>query len=406
VSGAGPQAPPANPRLARFAAYPFVELDERKARARARGLDVIDLSIGDPREETPAFIRSALAGAIPARSSYPTVLGRAALREAIAGWCARSFGAALDPATQILPANGSKEAIFNVHLALVDPEGPRRRVLIPTPAYPVYERAAVLAGGEPMFLPLTEAGGWLPDLAAVPAATWDETAILWLNYPHNPTGAVAPVSLYRQALDLAARHGFAVCSDEAYATLAFGAAPAPSLLSVGGGEAFPRHGLSFHTLSKRSAMTGYRSGFVAGDPDLVATFRALRPSLGVATPEFVQRAAEAAWADEDHVAVLQRAFAARRAEALAFLDGGAARAAGFRVVPNEATFYLWVAVPPGTTSDAIARRWLDEAGVAVVPGEAMGETGAGYLRIALVPTLEECHAAWARLEPLLDRIHP
>jgi acetylornithine aminotransferase len=279
---------------------------------------------------------------------------------------------------------------------LVDPEGPRRRVLIPTPAYPVYERAAVLAGGVPTFLPLNEAGGWLPDLAAVPAATWDETAILWLNYPHNPTGAVAPSSLYVQALSLAARHGFAVCSDEAYVTMAFGAAPAASLLSSGTAQ-----GLAFHTLSKRSAMTGFRSGFVAGDPELIATFRALRPSLGVATPEFVQRAAEAAWADEAHVAARQGAFAARSAEALAFLDGPAARAAGFRVVPNDATFYLWVAVPPGTTSDGVARRWLDEAGVAVVPGEAMGETGAGYLRIALVPSLEECRAAWARLEPVL-----
>jgi acetylornithine aminotransferase len=392
-----PLPQPANPRLARFATYPFVELDRRKAALRARGVEVIDLSIGDPREATPAFIIDALRAGIPAKSSYPTVLGRPELRHAIAGWIERRFGARLDPDTQILPANGSKEAIFNVHLALVDPEGPRRRVVIPTPAYPVYERGAVFAGGVPVPLPLTEARGWLPDLDAVPAATWDETAILWLNSPHNPTGAVATRALYERALALAERHGFCVASDEAYTELTFGAA-APSLLSVGTARA-----LVFQTLSKRSAMTGFRSGFVAGDPELVATFRALRPSLGVATPEFVQRAAEAAWADEAHVAVLRDAFAAKRAEALAFFAANGT-AAGFRVVPNEATFYLWIAVPPGATSAAGADRWLADAGVAVVPGEAMGETGAGYVRVALVPTLEECREAWVRLAPVLRSV--
>ena len=390
-------ARPANPRLARFATYPFVELDRRKARVAARGVEVIDLSIGDPREPTPPFIVEALRAGVPPRSSYPTVLGRPELRRAIAAWLARRHGATLDPGTQILPANGSKEAVFNVHLALIDPEGPRRKVLIPTPAYPVYERATVFAGGTPVFLPLTEAGGWLPDLASVPASTWDETAILWLNYPHNPTGASAPSSLYERALELAARHGFCVASDEAYGELTFGTTPAPSLLSSGTANA-----LAFHTLSKRSAMTGFRSGFVAGDPALIATFRALRPSLGVATPEFVQKAAEAAWADEKHVDGMRRAFEAKRADALTFFDGPRARASGFRVVPNEATFYLWIAVPTSTTSAAVAARWLEEAGVAVVPGEAMGETGSGYVRVALVPTADECRAAWKRLEPLME----
>jgi acetylornithine aminotransferase len=383
--------------LARFAAYPFVELERRKAALVARGADVIDLSIGDPREETPAFIVSALQAGIPARSSYPTVAGRPELRRAITGWVERRFGARLDPDTQVLPANGSKEAIFNIHLALVDPDGPRRRVVIPAPAYPVYERATVFAGGIPLLLPLTEKQGFLPDLSAVTAATWDETAILWLNYPHNPTGAVAPPALYERALALAARHGFCVASDEAYSELTFGP-PATSLLSAG-----TAHGLAFHTLSKRSAMTGFRSGFVAGDPGLVATFRALRPSLGVATPTFVQKAAEAAWADEAHVLAMRQAFARKRDDALAFFTTGPAAAAGFRVVPNEATFYLWIAVPPGTTSAAVAARWLAEALVSVVPGEAMGESGDGYLRIALVPTAEECRAAWQRLVPVLTQ---
>jgi succinyldiaminopimelate transaminase len=382
-----------NPRLARFDVYPFVELERKKAALRAKGVDLIDLSIGDPREVTPRFIVEAMKAAVPERSSYPTVLGRSELRAAIAAWLMRRHGVALDPLTQILPANGSKEAIFNVHLALVDPEGPRRRVVIPTPCYPIYERGAVLAGGTPTFVPLDAAKGYALDLDAVPAKTWDETAILWLNSPHNPTGAVTPLATYAKALALARRHGFCVASDEAYSELWFDAPP-PSLLAAGVERA-----LVFQTLSKRSAMTGFRSGFVAGDAELVAAFRSLRPSLGVATPEFVQRAAEAAWADEAHVAVIREGFAKKRAEALAFFAQEPARA-GFRVVPNGATFYLWVAVPDGASSLELADRWLERAGVAVVPGEAMGEGGAGYVRIALVPTLEECREAWRRLAAL------
>ncbi|MEP7028846.1 MAG: aminotransferase class I/II-fold pyridoxal phosphate-dependent enzyme [Candidatus Eisenbacteria bacterium] len=382
-----------------FATYPFVEI-ERKKRARIeRGLDVIDLSIGDPRELTPSFLVEAVRSHVPTRSSYPTVLGRPELRAAIAGWFARRYRVALDPETQILPANGSKEAVFNIHLALIDPASPRRRVVIPSPAYPVYERGAAFAGGVPTLLPLTRERGFLPDLSAVPEAVWRETALLWLNYPHNPTGAGATSDLYAQALALARRHGFVVLSDEAYSELTFGA-PAPSLLASGIERA-----LVFQTLSKRSAMTGFRSGFVAGDPALVATFRSLRPSLGVATPEFVQHAAEAAWNDEAHVEALRRGFAEKRAEALAFFEG-AGRAAGFEVVPNDATFYLWIQVPPETTSAAEAERWLEHAGVAVVPGEAMGDPGDGFLRVALVPTLEECRAAWQRLAPLLAEPRP
>jgi len=385
---------PANPLLSRFATYPFVEIEKRKRALMAQGKDIVDFSIGDPTEPTPPFLVAALRDAVPARSSYPTVLGLPALREAVAGWMSRRHGVTLDPATEILPANGSKEAIFNVHLALVDPGGARRRVVYPTPAYPIYERAAAFAGGLPLPLPVTEAQGFLPALDAVPGKTWEETAILWLNYPHNPTGAMATPALYARALELAARHGFVVCSDEAYGELTFGATPATTLLAAGRERA-----LVFHTLSKRSAMTGFRSGFVAGDAALIASFRALRPSLGVATPEFVQHAAIAAWGDEAHVVDLRAAFAARRSEALAFF-AGPGRGLGLRVVPNEATFYLWLAVPEGEPAADVAERWLVEAGVAVVPGEALGEGGTGYLRLALVPTPEECRLAWRRLGAL------
>jgi len=381
---------PANPLVEMFATYPFGEIERKKRALIDRGTEVIDLSIGDPREITPAFIADALKAHVPQRSSYPTVLGRRSLREAIARWMDRRFGVTLDPETQILPANGSKEAVFNIHLALIDPSVARRRVVIPSPAYPVYERGAAFAGGVPTLLPLSRANGFVPDLDAVPTQVWDETALLWLNYPHNPTGASATQALYDKALALAHKHGFVVLSDEAYSELTFGA-PAPSLLSSGVERA-----LVFQTLSKRSAMTGYRSGFVAGDPGLIATYRALRPNLGVATPEFVQHAAEAAWNDEAHVEALRETFRQKRDDAIALFtkDG---RGAGFEVVPNDATFYLWIAVPKGTTSGAEADRWLEHAGVAVVPGEAMGDPGEGFLRLALVPTREECRTALQRI---------
>ena len=387
---------PANPLVGMFATYPFVEIEKKKRALIERGKDVIDLSIGDPRELTPAFIADALRSHVPERSSYPTVLGRVQLRQAIAGWMSRRFGVTLDPETQILPANGSKEAVFNIHLALVDPSAARRRVVIPSPAYPVYERGAAFAGGVPTLLPLTRANGFLPDLDAVPAQVWNETALLWLNYPHNPTGASATQALYDRALALAHQYGFVVLSDEAYSELTFGATPAPSLLSSGVERA-----RVFQTLSKRSAMTGYRSGFVAGDPALIATVRALRPNLGVATPEFVQHAAEAAWNDEAHVEALRATFRAKREDAIAMFSKEG-RAAGFEVVPNDATFYLWVAVPKGTTSGAEADRWLEHAGVAVVPGEAMGDPGEGFLRLALVPTREECRTAMQRIARVFD----
>jgi succinyldiaminopimelate transaminase len=379
---------PANPRLAEEVEYPFERFAAVRAAGRARGQEPIDLSLGDPREPTPAFIREALARAIPERSSYPSVAGRPELRRAAAGWVERRFGVRLDPDRHVLPANGSKEAIAHLALAVVDAEGPRRRVVIPVPAYPVYARAARLAGGLPTPLPLAEARGYLPDLDAVPAAVWRETALLWLNYPHNPTGAVAPLALYERALALAREHGFVVASDEAYCEIYFDRPP-PSLLQAG-----LEHGLAIHTLSKRSAMTGYRSGFMAGDPALIAAYRALRPTLGVATPDFVQAAAIAAWGEDAHAGDLRRAFAARRE---LFLELLAEK--GLAAYPSSATFFLWVAAPGGDDG-ACAERWF-AAGVLPMPGSWLTEGGAGHLRLALVPTLEDCREAVRRLRAAL-----
>lgn len=385
VDAEGASSLPSNPRLSEFEEYPFTRLDGVRARLRERGVEPIDLTIGDPREPTPEFIRRALIDAVPERSSYPTVAGRPELRRAIAGWVERRFGVRLDPECHLLPSTGSKEAIYHLALVLVDPDGLRKRVVIPVPAYPVYARGARLAGGIPTPLALEARHGYLPDLDAVPASTWRETAILWLNYPHNPTGAEAPLALYEKALALAHQHGFVVASDEAYSEVYFDRPP-PSILQVGLERA-----MAFHTLSKRSAMTGFRSGFFAGDPAIVAAYRSLRPSLGVATPEFVQAAAIAAWSEDSHADVIRRSFAAKREVLLPLLEQKE-----LRVFPSTATFFLWVEAPGGDDV-GFAQRWFD-AGVLPLPGSWLGQGGAGYLRLALVPTLEECQAAASQLE--------
>jgi acetylornithine aminotransferase len=365
-----------SPTLTGLRTYPFMRLTDARARLRAAGVDVVDLGIGEPREETPAFIRRALADAIEPMSTYPLAAGLPELREAIAGWTARRFGAALDPDTQVLPTLGSKEAIF--HLAQVV-GGPGSVVAVTTPGYPVAERGALFAGARVIEAPLTAERGFLPDLDALPLG---ELSILWLNYPNNPTAATAPLSFYQRAAALGREHGFVVASDEAYSELYFaGDAPA-SILQAGD----LRGVLALNTLSKRSSMPGYRSGFAAGDPELIAALKRYRPNVGVTPQEFVQRAAIAAWGDEDHVDAVREVYRAKRDVVLPAL-----RAAGFEPAGGDATFFLWLRAPEGA-ADALL-----DAGVIVAPGEYFGPAGAGYVRVALVPTLAECERAAERI---------
>ena len=370
--------------LAGLETYPFVRLAEAKRRLLAAGADLIDFGIGEPREQTPAFIREALVAALDPLSTYPQAEGLSELRGAIAGWTRRRFGAALDPDTQVLPTLGSKEAIF--HLAQVLGGG---QVAIPAPAYPVYERGALFAGKRVLELPLREDGGFLPDLDAVPAGTWRDVAILWLNYPNNPTAATAPLSLYERAAELAREHGFVVACDEAYSEIYFGAQPPVSALQLGdlSGVAV------FNTLSKRSSMPGYRSGFVAGDAELIALLKRYRPNVGVAPQEFIQRAAAAAWGDEAHVEQVRASYRAKRDALLGVLEAHGLRSAG-----GDATFFLWL--DAGAGADALAARLLAD-GIVLAPGSFFGPAGAGYLRLALVPPLAECERAAERLDALL-----
>jgi N-succinyldiaminopimelate aminotransferase len=376
---------PVSPLLSSLAAYPFVRLEEAKRAAAARGIEIIDFGVGDPREPTPQLVKDALVEALGDASRYPLAQGLPELREAIAGWVSRRFGAELDPDREIIPTLGSKEAIFSLAQVVV---GERRLVAIPDPAYPVYERGALFAGAEVVTVPLREENGFLPDLDAFDR--WDDLAVFWVNYPNNPTAAVAPLELYERLGELARRHGFLLASDEAYSELWF-ESPPPSALQL----ADRRNTLVFNTLSKRSSMTGFRSGFAAGDPDLVAALRAFRPTVGTAPQEFVQRASIAAWNDERHVEETRARYARKRE-----LVSGALRRGGLRIAGDAATMYLWVAVADGEASEAFATRLL-EHGVVVAPGAYLGAAGEGYVRLALVPSVEDCERAAAILEDVL-----
>jgi succinyldiaminopimelate transaminase len=364
-----------NPVLEGLTTYPFVRLDEAKARTAARGIELIDFGIGEPREETPAFIRRALADALDPLSTYPKAVGLPALRVAITGWVARRFGVELDPEAEVVPTLGSKEAVF--HLAQVVGGDV---VAVTTPGYPVAARGAAFAGREVVEIPLDPARGFLPDLDALDPALLHRLAILWLNFPNNPTGATAPPELLERAAALARAHDFVLACDEAYSELWFAGDPPVSGLQVRDRT----NVCVLNTLSKRSSMPGYRSGFVAGDPALVAALKRYRPNVGTAPQEFVQRASIAAWEDEAHVDAVRERYRVKRDIMLPAL-----LAAGFADAGGPASFFLWLRTPGGEDDEACALRLL-ERGIVCAPGSYFGPGGAGHVRFALVPTPEAC----------------
>jgi acetylornithine aminotransferase len=374
---------PLSPVLAELEQYPFARLDKWRAELRARGVVPLDFGMGDPREVTPPFIREALLASVDEVSSYPRASGLPELRTAVAGWIEGRFGVTVDPASEIVPTLGSKEAIFSfAQVAL----GEKRAVAVPEPAYPVYERGALFGGGSVVTVPLRESAGWLPDLDAFEA--WDEIALFWVCYPNNPTGAVAPASFYEELAERAQRHGFLVCSDEAYSELWFDEPPVSALQVPDRTNV-----VVFNTLSKRSSMTGYRSGFVCAPQAICDALRSFRPTVGTAPQEFVQRASIAAWTDEAHVADVRALYRRKRDTLLPVLEAG-----GLRLAGSTATFYLWLDV--GGPSEPFARSLL-EHGIICAPGSFFGAAGDGYVRFALVPTQEQCERAAAILREVL-----
>ena len=371
-----------SPVLTELGTYPFARLDEAKRSLAAKGVSFIDFGAGDPQEAVDPRIRQALVNGVEERMGYPPAVGLPELREAVVRWIGRRFGVQLDPDLEVIPTLGSKEAIFSLAQILVSPD--KDLVIIGEPGYPVQERGARFAGAEVLLVPLRQANGFLPDLDELASGALDRAAIFWVNYPNNPTGAVAPLDFYERLAGLARRHDFVLASDEAYTELYFGEEPPASAIQV----ADRTNVAVFNTLSKRSSMTGYRSGFVAGDPRLIGALKQFRPTVGTAPQVFVQRAAVVAWSDEEHVAATRELYRRKRELLLPVL-----REKGIRLAGGEATMYLWLEVPEGHDSSEAFATALLESGIVVAPGSFFGPAGEGYFRIALVPAEDECRRA-------------
>ncbi len=378
-----------NPALATLPTYPTVALDRVRDRLRAEGRPVYDFGTGDPTEPTPAFIRDAMCASVPDNCRYPTVVGEPAVREAFAGYAQRRLGVTLDPATQILPTSGSKEAVFHLPLLVIDPAAPDRGVVFPDPGYSVYYRGTVLAGGEP--IPQRLSGDFVQRVWELPEAVLQRTRMVWINTPHNPCGAVMTEADLRRTWEVCRAHDILLVSDECYMDTWFDVPP-PSILQVASEGV-----LAMFSLSKRSGMTGYRAGIVAGDPVVMKKLRELRANPGLAPQDFVNTAAAAAWGEDSHADARRHIFAAKRKVLTDFLAE-----AGVEVVASEASFYLWVRAPGGLSGLAYAEKLL-EAGILTYPGASFAVTDAGdaFVRLALVPDVETCRAAVAAWRAIL-----
>jgi len=379
-------------RVRAIGTYAFAEVDRLVTKLREQGVTPIDFGVGDPTVPTPETIRDAMKAAADARatSGYPSYIGAPEYRQACADWMSRRFGVDVDPATSISSTAGSKEAVFHLPAGFVDPGDV---VIGPNPGYPPYERGALFAGGEHHPYPLRAENGFLPDLAAIPDEIASRAKVLWICYPNSPTGALAPASFLEAAAAWCRDRDIVLASDEAYSEIWFDREPA-SAIQFG-----LENVISVFSLSKRSAMTGYRVGWVAGDPDLIATFRKVKTNIDSGTPSFIQDAAIVALSDETHVESFRRAYREKRD----FLVSAFTKL-GLPDCTPAAALYIWQRVPAGMTSIDFAKRLLEpDVGIVVTPGPWIssdtegGNPGEGYVRLALVPSLEECGAAAERL---------
>src|ERR1051326_7185154 len=305
--------------------YFTVVLDQAKEDLARRGVPIFDFGIGDPIEPTPAFIRQALIDAVEPVSQYPTVVGQRRLGQAIAGWARGRLQVELDPETEVLPAAGSKESIFHLPLALVDTADERRRIVYPSPSYPVYDGSARYSEHVAQPVPLQEQNGYRLELEDLGKSVLEDTRIAWINYPHNPTGASVDLAYLRRQVEVAREYQILLCADECYLDIYFTEEPPPSVLQVTQSGV-----LSFGSLSKRSGMTGYRSGYIAGDSGVIRALKRARPNFGVASQDFVQAAATVAWSDDAHVAARRAIFRAKRDRLAAYLSSRGCEVSGSR----------------------------------------------------------------------------
>ncbi len=377
-------------RLERIPPYLFAQLERKIAEKKAQGIDVISLGIGDPDTPTPGLVIDELARAAtdPGTHQYPSNRGRQEFREAVAAFYERRFGVALDPAAEVVPALGAKECIFNLNLAFLDPGD---AALAADPGYPVYTCGPLLSDAEPALMPLLPERGFAPDLDAVPAAEAERARLMYLNYPNNPTGAVAPPGLFEAVVDFAGRHDVLVVHDASYTETTFDGYVAPSFLETPGAKEV---GVEVFSLSKGYNMTGWRTAAIAGNPAAVESYWRLKTNIDSGMFEAVQAAAEAALSPAgDAVAREMSELYARRRD----LVCDALAAIGVDVTPPRGTIYVWAPVPEGHTSASYCEMVLEESAVVVSPGGAYGPNGEGFFRISL--TIDD-----ARLSEAVERL--
>lgn len=363
-------------RLTSLPTYVFAWLDELKAEAVANGADLIDLGMGNPDQPTPQPILDAISAAYadPATHGYPPFRGTPRFREAVASFMARRFSAAVDASNEVLCLSGAKEGLAQAAIAFADESTVS---LVPDIYYPVHARASLLIGSRAHLLPLRRDRGFLPDLTAIPANVLAEARLLILNYPHNPTGAVAPLELFEEAVALCRRHGLVLLSDLAYSELTFRGRQAPSALQVPGAKDVT---IEFHTCSKTFNMAGSRVGFAVGGRHLIDALHAVRTNMGYGTPAAIQAGAAYAL---DNYETLEQPVVARYRERGSVLSEGF-RSLGWDAEPPRATMYMWLPIPEPYTAQEWTKHLIDRSGVVVTPGNAFGPGGERFFRVSLI----------------------
>ncbi|MBI4394749.1 MAG: LL-diaminopimelate aminotransferase [Candidatus Omnitrophica bacterium] len=379
-------------RLKKLPPYLFAEIDRMKRELVAQGKDVIDLGVGDPDLPTPSFIIEALyeAAKNPANHRYALDQGMPELRRTIAAWYRERFQVTLDPEREVLPLIGSKEGIGHIPLALINPGD---LVLVPDPGYPVYKSATWFAGGEVHLLPLLEENNYLVDFDSIDRAAIERAKLLFLNYPNNPTAACASKDFFASAIACAREYGFIICHDAAYTEIAFDGFKPMSFLQMDGAREV---GIEFHSLSKTFNMTGWRIGFACGNAKILELLSKVKANLDSGIFQAIQWAGIEALSHAEEEARKNSQIYERRRNFL--VDG--LNSLGWRVTKPKATFYVWVSVPPGSTSQEFAARLLKEANLVVTPGNGFGPNGEGYFRMSLTLPEERIQEAIRRIKKL------
>lgn len=373
--------------------YLFAAIDKMKQEARAKGVDLIDMSIGDPDLPTPFHIVEAMKKAVenPEHHRYPSYEGMFSFRQGVSEWYKRRFNVSLDPADEVLSLIGSKEGIGHVPLAFVEPGD---TVLVPSPGYPVYPVSALFAGGESFIMPLTEENSFLPDLKAIPESALKRARLMFINYPNNPTSAVAPKGFFEEVISLAVKHNIIVCHDAAYSEIYFDGKRPQSFMEIEGAKSV---GIEFHSLSKTYNMTGWRIGFAVGNKEVLAGLGKIKSNLDSGVFQAVQEAGIVALATDDKLLSGIRNTYQERRDVL--YEG--LKAIGIELTKPMASFYLWAKVPRAFDSSGFAAHMLEKAGVLATPGNGFGAPGEGYVRFALTVPVGRIQEAVARIRKII-----